>query len=65
LRAGFKFKDADLLGIPLRITIGSRGLQDGKVEMKLRTESENALISFNDAVPAIIDKVKELYDTTK
>ena len=65
LRAGFKFKDADLLGIPLRITIGSRELKNGKVEMKLRTESESSLISYNDAAGIIIDKVKDLYDSTK
>ncbi|MBN1627452.1 MAG: proline--tRNA ligase [Deltaproteobacteria bacterium] len=62
LRAGFKFKDADLLGIPLRVTIGSRELKNGKVEMKLRTGSENTLISYHGAVETIIDKVKELYD---
>jgi prolyl-tRNA synthetase len=65
MRAGFKFKDADLLGIPLRITIGSRELKNGKVEMKLRAGLENTLISFNDSVSIIIDKVKELYDSTK
>jgi prolyl-tRNA synthetase len=65
MRAGFKFKDADLLGIPLRITIGSRELKNGNIEMKLRAEPENTLISFNDSVSIIIDKVKELYDSTK
>ena len=33
-RAGFKFADADLIGIPYRITIGDRGLKEGKVELK-------------------------------
>lgn len=35
-RAGVKFKDADLIGIPLRITVGSRGLAEGTVEVKFR-----------------------------
>ena len=35
-RAGVKFKDADLLGIPLRVTVGKKGLAEGKVEWKLR-----------------------------
>ena len=35
-RAGFKFKDADLIGIPLRITIGRKSLADGVVELKAR-----------------------------
>ncbi|WP_456398981.1 proline--tRNA ligase [Mesoaciditoga sp.] len=36
---GFKFKDADLIGIPLRITVG-RNLKNGKVEMKLRNSQD-------------------------
>ena len=35
-RAGVKFKDADLIGIPIRISIGKKGLAEGKVEWKLR-----------------------------
>jgi prolyl-tRNA synthetase len=35
-RAGVKFKDADLIGIPIRIAVGKKGLADGKVEWKLR-----------------------------
>jgi prolyl-tRNA synthetase len=37
-RPGVKFKDADLIGIPWRITVGERGLKEGKVELKPRTE---------------------------
>jgi prolyl-tRNA synthetase len=40
-RAGFKFKDADLIGVPLRLTIGERSLKDGQVELKLRREAES------------------------
>jgi len=39
-RPGFKFKDADLIGIPLRIVIGGRGLKEGIVELKWRTDSQ-------------------------
>ena len=46
-RAGVKFKDADLLGIPLRITVGSRGIKTGTVEVKQRTETENILIPIS------------------
>jgi prolyl-tRNA synthetase len=35
-RAGIKFKDADLIGIPLRITVGPKGLAEGKVEVRER-----------------------------
>jgi len=40
LRAGAKFKDADLVGFPLRITVGGKGLQEGVVELKWRDEKE-------------------------
>jgi prolyl-tRNA synthetase len=39
-RAGFKFKDADLIGIPLRITVGRRSLAEGVVELKRRDAAE-------------------------
>ncbi len=39
-RPGFKFKDADLIGIPLRITIGAKGLKEGIVEFKWRSSKE-------------------------
>ena len=64
-RAGVKFKDADLLGIPVRITLGSRGLKNGEVEVKLRTEPESFMIPLNTAVIAISDTVKGLYDSLK
>src|SRR5262249_60707842 len=35
-RPGVKFKDADLIGIPLRVVVGERGLKDGTIEMKWR-----------------------------
>ena len=65
MRAGFKFKDADLLGTPLRITIGTRSLKNSQIEMKLRSESESSLISIKDAAAIIMNKVKELHDSTK
>lgn len=39
-RPGFKFKDADLIGIPLRIIVGGKGLQDGIAEVKWRVGGE-------------------------
>ncbi len=38
-RPGVKFKDADLIGIPLRIVVGERGLKEGNIEVKWRTEA--------------------------
>ena len=39
-RPGVKFKDADLIGIPLRLTIGGRGMKEGIVEMKWRAQKD-------------------------
>ena len=52
-RAGVKFNDADLIGCPIRITVGERGLQSGAVEMKLRTDSEIQSIPLGDIVAII------------
>jgi prolyl-tRNA synthetase len=59
-RPGVKFKDADLIGIPLRITIGKKGLAEGNVELKLRTEEEAVLVSLDAVVDAVARKVVEL-----
>ena len=65
LRAGIKFKDADLLGTPLRITIGMRSLKEQKVELKLRTESESTLIPLRETSRIIREKIETLYDSIK
>lgn len=54
LRPGAKFKDADLIGIPLRVALGSRGLAEGNVEFKRRDSSDVELVS----VDAIVAHVK-------
>jgi len=64
-RAGVKFNDADLLGIPIRVTVGLRGVKDGQVEVRLRTESESIVVSVKDATAFIRNKIKELYDSLK
>ena len=51
-RAGVKFNDADLLGAPLRITIGARGLKQGQIELKLRSDAEPTPTPLADAVGA-------------
>jgi len=48
-RPGVKFKDADLIGIPLRITIGGRGLREGIVEMKWRAQKESSKVPLGEA----------------
>ncbi|MCX7871913.1 MAG: proline--tRNA ligase [Verrucomicrobiae bacterium] len=66
LRAGEKFSDADLIGVPVRITISKRTIDQGKVEFKLRKESKAELITIDEAVSKIKTLIKEAdnYDRT-
>jgi prolyl-tRNA synthetase len=57
-RPGVKFKDADLIGFPVRVTIG-KGLTDGNVEIKWRWDSESTLVSVDDVVDLLAAQVKE------
>ncbi len=62
-RAGVKFKDADLIGIPLRITIGPKSLQEKQVELKKRWEGETHLIAIDQVaaeVVAIIEQASQV-----
>jgi prolyl-tRNA synthetase len=52
-RPGFKFKDADLIGIPLRIVVGGKNLAEGKVELKERRSGVVELLSPEDAVEKV------------
>jgi prolyl-tRNA synthetase len=54
--AGFKFKDADLLGLTLSVRIGARGLKEGLVELKRRREKDVVKVP----VAGLLDKVKEM-----
>jgi prolyl-tRNA synthetase len=58
-RPGVKFKDADLVGIPLRIVIGGRGLKEGQLEVKWRSKPEPTMIPLEGAAIAIADMVQE------
>jgi prolyl-tRNA synthetase len=54
-RAGVKFNDADLLGMPLRVAVGERGLKNGTVELKQRRQSEVEAIAVGDLVQRVLD----------
>jgi prolyl-tRNA synthetase len=58
-RPGFKFKDADLIGIPLRIVVGARNLVEGKVELKHRRSGEVELITVSEALAKVKALVAE------
>ena len=57
-RPGVKFKDADLLGIPIRVTVGSRGLKEGKVEVKLRSGKDAEAVETGHAVERVVEMVQ-------
>ncbi len=52
-RAGVKFNDADLIGCPIRVTVGEKALRDGMVELKLRKVKENQLVVIENIVEQI------------
>jgi prolyl-tRNA synthetase len=49
-RAGVKFNDADLIGCPIRVTVGEKALKEGMVEFKPRKEKENRLVPIEDLI---------------
>jgi prolyl-tRNA synthetase len=55
-RAGVKFNDADLVGLPIRLTVGGKGLKNGVVEMKLRRNGEQREL----AVATLVEDVQAL-----
>ena len=59
-RLGAKFKDADLLGIPIQIIVGPKNLGEGKIEIKLRKTGESQLISFPEEIAYISTILSEL-----
>jgi len=56
-RAGVKFADADLIGIPFRITVGARGLKDGAFELKRRDASESESIPVEEIVSRLESEI--------
>jgi prolyl-tRNA synthetase len=58
-RPGVKFKDADLIGIPLRITVGGRGIKEGVVEMKWRNAPETLKIPLDESEARVEAAVRE------
>jgi prolyl-tRNA synthetase len=61
-RAGVKFKDADLIGIPLRVIVGQKNLAQGNVELKIRKTGENRLYPQQNIVHEVREIInQELY----
>ncbi len=57
-RPGVKFKDCDLIGIPLRVTIGERGLKEGIVEIKRRDSKEFEKVPVSEAARRVMNYVE-------
>lgn len=53
LRPGPKFKDAELIGVPVRVTLGERNLKDGNVEVYFRLEDKTEIVALGDVVAAV------------
>ncbi len=52
-RAGVKFNDADLIGCPIRVTVGEKNLKNGMVELKPRKDGENSLVNCQEILIAL------------
>ena len=59
-RLGTKFKDADLIGAPIRLTLTPRSLRNGGVEIKLRRDTDSRIVPTGEAVAAVRQKISEL-----
>jgi prolyl-tRNA synthetase len=58
-RAGVKFKDADLIGIPMQVIIGEKNLKEGQIEIKDRKTKEAVKVRIEEAVEIIKSKIKD------
>jgi prolyl-tRNA synthetase len=58
-RPGVKFKDADLIGIPLRLTVGGRGMKEGIVELKWRAQKDVAKVPIAEVEARVAAAVAE------
>jgi prolyl-tRNA synthetase len=62
---GAKFKDADLIGIPLRLTMTPRSLQRGGVEINARGEAESHIVPIDEVVEIVRSKLADLERSTE
>ena len=60
LRGGIKFKDADLIGIPIRVTVGKKSVVEGNVEVKLRAKPESEKITIDKAPAKVMELIRSL-----
>ena len=58
-RPGVKFKDADLIGLPVRLVVGAKSLADGKVEISLRRDREKQMVPVVEAVSKVLELLEK------
>ncbi len=56
-RPGVKFKDADLIGYPVRITVGKKAVEEQVIEYKLRTAAENEVVNLSNVVEKVVSYI--------
>ena len=57
-RPGVKFKDADLIGFPLRVAVGAKSLANGQIEWSLRKDRAKQLGASADVIMRVADEVR-------
>ena len=61
VRAGAMFADADLLGVPVRVTVGPKNLKEGKIELSTRDKSVKDLVDVDQIVEEVKKLIEKLY----
>ena len=59
-RPGFIFADMELIGLPHRVVVGERGLDEGKVEYRSRSDTENSMIDLDQIIPLLKEQIEHL-----
>jgi prolyl-tRNA synthetase len=59
-RAGVKFNDADLIGNPIRLSVGARTLANGQAELRLRADAESTFVPLDEVLPTVQRLIAEL-----
>jgi prolyl-tRNA synthetase len=60
-RPGVKFKDADLIGLPLQIVVGAKGVKKGVVEIKIRHSGERIEVGLDEIIPRFKEVQKKVW----
>ncbi|MEJ1298114.1 MAG: proline--tRNA ligase [Candidatus Sedimenticola sp. (ex Thyasira tokunagai)] len=58
VRPGFMFADMELIGIPHRVVVGERSLDEGKIEYRGRSESDNSMIDIDEIIPFLQQRLQ-------